>query len=206
MPDEKFLTVLLFGVPGVGKGTQGKILGQTPGFFHLSCGEVFRSLDTNTPLGREVESYLSRGDLVPDELTVRLWSETMRAHVAAGRYVPRRDLLVLDGIPRSGPQARMLDEHLEVLRILHLVAADETAVIDRLKRRALAENRTDDADEDVIRRRFEVYRWQTQPVLEHYSEALVLNLEALSPPDQVARNIQAALAPLRARYFAAGTG
>lgn len=206
MPDEKFHSVLLFGVPGVGKGTQGKILGQTPGFFHLSCGEVFRSLDPNSTLGHEVQSFTGRGDLVPDELTIRLWRETMNSFVESGVYDPSQDLLVLDGIPRSVPQARMLDDYINVLQVLHLTCADESALVQRLKRRALAENRADDANEDIIRRRFEVYHWQTQPVLEHYSPSLLVNIEALGTLDEVTSAIQKVLAPLREKYFGAEAG
>ncbi|MEO1717767.1 MAG: nucleoside monophosphate kinase, partial [Planctomycetota bacterium] len=67
---EKYQCVLLFGAPGAGKGTQGAILGRIPGFFHLSCGEVFRSLDIHSDLGKVFYEYSSKGELVPDEVTV----------------------------------------------------------------------------------------------------------------------------------------
>src|SRR5262245_38139006 len=75
----RFQTVLLFGAPGAGKGTQGRILGAIPGFFHLSCGEVFRSLDMTSDLGRKFLHYSQRGELVPDDITVRMWQENMHA-------------------------------------------------------------------------------------------------------------------------------
>ena len=74
-----FRTILLFGAPGSGKGTQGKILGQIPGFFHLSCGDVFRALQPESDLGRMFLEYSSRGQLVPNDLTVKLWQYTLRA-------------------------------------------------------------------------------------------------------------------------------
>ena len=71
-PQMKYRALLLFGAPGSGKGTQGRLLGATPGFFHCACGDVFRALDVQSPLGREFMDYSTRGELVPDELTVRL--------------------------------------------------------------------------------------------------------------------------------------
>ena len=70
--EETFRSILLFGPPGVGKGTQGKILGMVPGFFHLSVGDVFRSIDIGSDDGKQVYQYSSQGQLVPDELTVRI--------------------------------------------------------------------------------------------------------------------------------------
>ena len=69
---DRYATVLLFGAPGVGKGTQGKILAQVPGFYHMSTGDMFRTLDTHTGIGQQIMDFMSRGELVPDELTIKL--------------------------------------------------------------------------------------------------------------------------------------
>src|SRR5438093_735323 len=100
-------TILLFGAPGSGKGTQGKILGQIPGFFHLSCGEVFRTLDVNSKIGKVFMEYSSRGELVPDEVTVQMWHENIHAQTVLSLYKPHVDMLVLDGIPRNVNQANL---------------------------------------------------------------------------------------------------
>ena len=163
---KRFRTVLLFGAPGVGKGTQGRILGTIPGFYHLSCGDVFRSIDIGSPEGKMIYQYSSRGELVPDELTIKIWRKGLDGRIAVSDYKPREDLLILDGIPRSPAQAKLVEEHLQVLRIVHLLCSDEEAMIHRIKRRAIRENRYDDANEEVIRRRFEVYHRETQPVLD----------------------------------------
>ena len=105
MAEKKYSTVLLFGAPGVGKGTQGRILGQIPGFFHLSCGDVFRSLDINSPEGREIYQYSSKGQLVPDNTTIRVWKRHLDALKILSRYKPHEDLLILDGLPRNRRQA-----------------------------------------------------------------------------------------------------
>ena len=81
MFDSRYPTVLLFGAPGVGKGTQGAILGRVPGFHHLACGDVFRSLNMSSPEGREIYEFSSRGQLVPDELTIRIWKKALLGHI-----------------------------------------------------------------------------------------------------------------------------
>ena len=97
----KFRTILLFGAPGAGKGTQGKILGTIPNFFHCACGDVFRSLKTDSEIGRIFLEYSSRGELVPDETTIDLWNEFIHSMTKAHRFHPDDDTLVLDGIPRN---------------------------------------------------------------------------------------------------------
>ncbi len=72
--DKRYRTILLIGKPGSGKGTQGKALGALPGFFHISCGEVFRRLNHKSELGNIFLNYSSQGLLVPDDITVRLWA------------------------------------------------------------------------------------------------------------------------------------
>ena len=141
MTTEPYKTVLLCGAPGAGKGTQGKILGSIPGFFHLSCGDVFRTININSELGQKICEYTSRGDLVPDDITVELWQENMNARTVLNDYKPNVDLLVLDGIPRNVLQAELLTSHIEVLMVLHLICRDKDKMIERLRRRALKENR-----------------------------------------------------------------
>jgi adenylate kinase len=202
MPEQGFRAVLLFGVPGSGKGTQGKILSRIPGFFHLSSGDIFRSLDTNSPEGEEVALYTSRGELVPDELTIRIWKKALDAFIAVSAYKPQEDLLLLDGIPRNLNQAKLVGDYVDVLRVVYLVCSDKSAIIDRMKRRALLENRADDADEDVIRRRFEVYRNESEPILDYYSDDLISRVEALGTPAEVLRSILDCLIPLQNDYVA----
>ena len=92
---QKYRTYLIFGAPGSGKGTQGKILGTIPRFFHCACGDVFRALDTRTPLGQAFIEYSSRGELVPDDLTVQLWKARIADHVGAHTFKPDIDDLIL---------------------------------------------------------------------------------------------------------------
>jgi adenylate kinase len=200
MPD-RYKTVLLFGAPGAGKVTQGKILGQIPGFFHLACGDVFRSLDTTSDLGAKFLDFSSRGELVPDELTIEMWRQNMHAQTVLSLFKPKVDLLVLDGIPRNLGQAEALAPYLDVLSIIHLVCPDLDAMIQRMKKRAIKENRLDDADERVIRRRFEVYDRETSPVLQYYPAKLVTEVSAMGSPAEVLEHVLEAVVPVQNTHF-----
>ncbi|MCH2146044.1 MAG: nucleoside monophosphate kinase [Phycisphaerales bacterium] len=200
MPN-RYKTILLFGAPGAGKGTQGKILGQIPGYFHLACGDVFRSLDINSELGKEFLAYSSRGELVPDSLTIEMWSQNVHAQTTLSLYKPQVDLLILDGIPRNVAQAEAMDNHLDVLQVIHLVCPNIDEMVARMKRRALKENRLDDADEKVIRRRFEVYDAETKPVLEHYDPSIIKEISALGSPADVLQHVLEVLVPVQDSHF-----
>lgn len=194
-------TALLFGAPGAGKGTQGKILGQVPGFYHLSCGEVFRTLDIHSPLGRTFYEYSSKGNLVPDDVTVAMWKENLHAQMTLSYYRPHAEILVLDGIPRNVRQAKLLQEHIDVKCIVHLMCRDMSAMLHRLRKRALRENRADDAREDVIRRRWEVYEQETRPVLDFYPPEIIHEVDAIGTPVQVLIHTLEALAPIHDQLF-----
>jgi adenylate kinase len=197
----RYQTILLFGAPGAGKGTQGKILGQIPGFYHLSCGEVFRNIDTNSDIGKTFMKFSSKGRLVPDDVTVTMWQHNMHARTVLGAYKPQSDLLVLDGIPRNVNQARLLERHINVLMVVHLVCPDKEEMIKRLGRRALKENRFDDANEDVIRRRWKVYEKETFPVLEYYPKSIIRNVNASGSPGRVLEHILDAVVTVQEAHF-----
>ncbi|TVQ60239.1 MAG: nucleoside monophosphate kinase [Phycisphaerales bacterium] len=198
---QRYKTVLLFGAPGVGKGTQGKILGCIPGFFHLSTGDMFRALDKDSEMGRLFLSFSTKGELVPDDVTVELWRRYTAELVEKGAYSPEADLLLLDGIPRSETQAELMDEHIDVLRIIHLDCDDMDEMVARLRLRAEREKRADDTKEDVIRRRLSIYRAETQPVLAHYAADKRSAIDALGTPAEVQRRILDVLAPLQRDRF-----
>ena len=202
--DSRYRTILLFGPPGAGKGTQGKILGSIPGFLHVASGDVFRSLDPASELGKIFADYSSRGALVPDDLTVKMWEEHTRNQTAEGTYKPNSELLMLDGIPRNLNQARLMDEHIQVLSLIHLGCEDEDAMVDRLSRRAIKENRADDAREDVIRHRLKVYEQETQPLIDYYSASLVNLVDALGTPAEVLQQVLKLVAPIQRSCFPDG--
>jgi len=181
----KLKTVLLFGAPGCGKGTQGKALGTLPGYYHCSCGEVFRSLRLDSELGQVFVKYSSQGQLVPDEPTVQLWRQFIENSQGANQYQPERDTLLLDGIPRNVRQAELLRDTLDVRAVIHLHCPEPARLIERLQRRALRENRLDDAKVDVIRDRLETYEKDTRPVLEFYGPAVLREVDGTRKPEAV---------------------
>jgi len=185
----KYRTLLLFGAPGSGKGTQGKILGTIPNFFHCSCGDVFRNLTIDNELGRIFLEYSSKGQLVPDEPTIELWRKNIQAQTTFGRFNPERDTLLLDGIPRNPQQAEMLKDTIDVKSVFYLSCPDMTKLVERLQRRALRENRLDDANLDVIRDRLQTYERDTKPVLEFYGPKLVYNIDSTQSPVNVLQDI-----------------
>ena len=184
-----YRTVLLFGAPGSGKGTQGKILGAIPGFFHCACGDVFRNLRIDDPLGKVFVEYSSSGRLVPDEPTINLWAKNIQSKTMDGQFHPERDTLVLDGIPRNARQAEILKDTLDVRAVVNLTCAEKNQMIDRLQRRALRENRLDDANLEVIKKRLETYERDTRPVLDYYGPKLVHNVDSSQSPLRVLRDI-----------------
>lgn len=202
MPDHRpFRSILLFGPPGVGKGTQGKILGTIPGFFHLSVGDVFRSIDIGSEEGEEVYRYSSRGQLVPDELTIKIWRKAINAYVTLSTYKPREDLLVLDGMPRTIAQTDLVKPYVDVRRLVYLDCGNVEDMIHRLRRRAIRENRADDANEEIIRERFDIYREKTAPVLECYPPEMISHIEANGSPAAVLSKILEVVVPIQDELF-----
>ncbi len=191
---QKLKAVLLFGPPGSGKGTQGKMLGTLPGFVHIACGAVFRSIDLNSDVGKVFLKFSSKGELVPDDFTMRLWKEHIDDLVHTGAFKPESDVLVLDGIPRNVRQAEMLDEYIEVLKLVVLRAVrNRQEVVRRLKSRALKENRLDDANEETIRHRLEIYDKESKPVIAYYPADVRVDIDALQAPIEVAHDIMSAI-------------
>jgi adenylate kinase len=193
----KYRAILLFGPPGAGKGTQGKILGQIPNFVHFSSGDAFRSLRVDSPLGRVFVEYASKGQLVPDEPTIELWSQSVQGLIANGRFNPDADTLVLDGIPRNPRQVEIMEELIEVKAILDLFCPVLDKLVVRLQRRALKENRLDDANVEVIRTRLETYKRETRAVLECYPDTLIHLIDSTQEPMLVLLDILKILARLR---------
>ncbi|MCZ6678199.1 MAG: nucleoside monophosphate kinase [Candidatus Poribacteria bacterium] len=188
-PTSKYRTFLIFGAPGTGKGTQGRILGQLPEFVHVSCGDVFRALDPNSKLGKVFLEYSSEGRFVPNDLTIQLWHDQIDKLVQIGRFHPETDYLVLDGIPRNLSQAQEMDRYIDICQIIYLRCQNIEVLVRRMKQRALHESRLDDANEQVIRWRLKEYEAQTAPTLSHYSSDLVTEIDATGTPLEVLSEI-----------------
>jgi adenylate kinase len=174
----RYRTHLLFGMPGSGKGTQGAVLGQLPDLIHISMGDVFRRIPKHGRIGREIEQYTSQGLMVPDELTVRIFARHLRILEMQEVLLPEQNTLILDGLPRSYSQAERLDSLLDVVQIFHLRIEDTTLAMERLKERALRENRLDDMNEEVIRRRLNTYYDATYKTLSFYPSQIIFDVDA----------------------------
>jgi adenylate kinase len=162
------LNIVLFGPPGAGKGTQSARLVEKYNLVHLSTGDIFRAnIGGGTELGVLAKSYIDKGQLVPDEVTINmLKSEVEKRPEAKG--------FIFDGFPRTTPQAAALDQLLSNLNteISAMLALDvtEEELKQRLKKRAIDSGRSDDADPKIIENRINVYKNETAPVKNFYSE------------------------------------
>jgi adenylate kinase len=185
------VNILLLGPQGSGKGTQAKRLGEEYGLAHISTGDILREeIDADTELGKEVEPILASGGLVPDQTMIRLIHERLKQSDAQNGFV-------LDGFPRTEPQAEALDEMLQqIARPLTVVFAldiSDESTRERLLKRASREGREDDTPE-AIERRLRTYHEQTQPLVEHYrTRGNLVSIHADRPIDTVFAEIQKAL-------------
>jgi adenylate kinase len=150
---------------------------------------VFRSLDTRTALGKQFVHYSSRGELVPDELTIELWKAQIDNWSETHIYKPDIDFLVLDGIPRNVRQAEILERHIDVLQVFHLSCPNRDELARRMRKRAHKDNRIDDASDRVIDQRIATYEAETKPILAYYPEERVTTIDATQAPVKVLSEI-----------------
>ncbi len=174
----KYRSIIFFGMPGSGKGTQGAVLGQLPGYMHISMGDIFRRIPRTGKFGREIESYTSQGRMVPDDLTVRIFERHLAILEMQELLMPDQHTLLLDGLPRSFTQAERLDKLIDVVQIFHLKIDDMAMAMNRLRARALRENRLDDMSDEVIHRRLETYYEETFKTLSFYPTKLIYDVDA----------------------------
>jgi adenylate kinase len=193
------LNILILGPQGSGKGTQAKRLAGTYGLAHIATGDMIREMkERETELGAELKEVYDRGDLVSDDLMIRL----IRDRLDRGDTLPG---FVLDGFPRTMAQAEALDELMQELGrgvdvVLEFQVADRQELRDRMLRRAAEENRSDDTPE-AIERRLELYERETAPLIEWYrtTRGNVVGIHADRTVDEVFHEIAEALDSVEAR-------
>jgi len=162
------LNIILFGPPGSGKGTQSEKIVEKFGLIHLSTGNLLRQeIADKTPLGLEAKSLMDKGQLVPDEVVVGMIDSCLEKHADAKGFL-------FDGFPRTVAQAEALDKLLALRKTaIHKVLAlevTEEELVKRLLLRGETSGRSDDTNEDVIRKRYTVYKNETEPVADHYKQ------------------------------------
>lgn len=199
--EHAYRAVVLVGPPGVGKGTQGKLLSKIPGIFHISSGDMFRELDVESDLGQIFHDYATHGKLVPDDITVKTWQNYVKNKVKQEVYNPETDLLILDGIPRNIEQVELLSPHVKVLKVLYMVCEDREVMFERIRGRAIKEHRNDDSDEFVVRYRWDYYKQFTEPIIDYYSQELVRIIDADTIPADVLNQILSAIVPVQKECF-----
>jgi adenylate kinase len=186
------VNLILFGPPGVGKGTQAERLRDSYNLHHISTGDMLRAaIKDGTPLGLEAKKYVESGGLVPDEVIIGLVGEVLAKDKAEGRG------FLLDGFPRTLAQAEALDKLFADLGIadvsIVMLEAPEEELITRMVKRGEASGRKDDTEE-TIRYRLTVYHDQTQPVSDYYQRIRkVARVNGLGSVEEITDRIKAAL-------------
>ena len=160
------INLILFGKPGSGKGTQAEFVKGKYDLIHISTGDLFRNnISNNTDLGLLAKSYMEKGDLVPDEVTIKMLEAEVNKHSNANGFI-------FDGFPRTTVQAEILDQFLSTLKLnISMTIAlevDENLLIDRLINRGKDSGRADDQDRSKIQNRFDEYNNKTSPLINYY--------------------------------------
>ncbi len=184
-----YKSILIYGPPGVGKGTVCKGLSISDSVVHVSTGEIFRGLDQNSKIGKLVKSYLEKGNLIPDDITIDNWCEFVQNKIKAKEYIPSKQYLLLDGIPRTLKQASLLERYIKVEYVIVLEIKDISKLIDRMKKRALIENRIDDLNETVLENRIKIYLNDTVKLLKHYPENIIFYFNSDQKKLEVIRDV-----------------
>lgn len=162
------INIILFGKPGAGKGTQAELLKEHYQLEHISTGVLFRfNIKNETTLGKQAKSYIDKGDLVPDTITIAMLKEEVEKNPDAKGFI-------FDGFPRTIAQSEALDAFLSErgMQINATIAmdADDELLIQRLLERGKVSGRSDDQDEEKIRNRFEEYNQKTAPLMAYYQK------------------------------------
>ncbi len=184
----KHKAILIFGAPGSGKGTLSRFLSGSPLLYHLSSGEFFRGLSIQSDAGKAFHAYADKGQLVPDDVTMSLLSVYINTLIASNRFNPREQWLLLDGIPRTPNQAKLIKEYVDIEAVLVLEVLSEKELFNRITKRASLEKRKDDADPTIFYKRIEIFKEETLAVLEGYPPSIIHKINAQQTPLCVARD------------------
>lgn len=189
---KNMLNLILFGAPGAGKGTQAKKISEKFHLLHLSTGDILRKAVANkTELGIIAKEYLDRGNLLPDDIMIKMVENTIKKNTDVQGFI-------FDGFPRTIAQAEAFDKMLVTLNmaincVIHL-RVEKDILVDRLLKRAEIEGRSDDADKSIIENRITLYKQKTKPVKEYYSKLEKLTvIDGLGEIDDIFEQVDAVL-------------
>ncbi|MCC5832849.1 MAG: nucleoside monophosphate kinase [Chlamydiales bacterium] len=195
----KFSAILLFGPPGAGKGTLGKFLASSGMQYHLSSGDIFRTLPLSSPAGKLYYSYASKGALLPDEATIEIWKYYVQGLIATNSYYPESQDLLLDGIPRTLAQAEQIQEFVKVRHIIVLEISNMKELLRRMQFRARIEGRFDDIETSVLEKRIKIYQEDLGKILDFYPPHLISRVDGTQKPFEVLRDVLVRLSHLLSR-------
>jgi|TARA_B100000767_G_C19583293_1_gene458258 adenylate kinase len=182
------INLILFGKPGSGKGTQAEFVKIKYNLIHISTGDLFRyNISNNTDLGLLAKSYMDKGDLVPDEVTIKMLEAEVKKH-------PNSNGFIFDGFPRTTLQAEILDQFLSKLKLsISMTIAlevDENLLIDRLINRGKDSGRADDQDRSKIQNRFDEYNNKTSPLINYYkNQSKFFEVNGVGDIDEISTRI-----------------
>lgn len=186
------INLVLFGPPGAGKGTQAERLVEKYSLVHLSTGDIFRrNIKGETELGKLAQTYMNNGNLVPDEVTIKMLESEVDGHPEANGFI-------FDGFPRTETQARALDKFLESkgqsITLMLALTVNDVELKDRLMKRAETSGRADDADPKIIENRIAVYKKETAPVAGYYRKQHKLaEVDGVGSIDDISERLYAAI-------------
>ena len=184
--------IVLFGKPGSGKGTQASLIEKKYNFIHISTGDVFRNnINQKTQLGLEAKKFIDSGDLVPDNLTIKMLEDKVENYKTPSGFI-------FDGFPRTKSQARALDVFLHTkktkISLVIELFVDDKILIKRLIERGKSSGRTDDQNEDVITNRIQVYEKNTAVLADFYqAQSKLENVNGVGTVDEVTNRIFSAI-------------
>lgn len=182
------INIVLFGKPGAGKGTQAEFLKAKYNLVHISTGDIFRyNLKNNTELGQQAKEYMDKGDLVPDQLTIKMLQDEVEKNLDATGFL-------FDGFPRTIAQAEALEKFLATknwkITATIALAANDDVLVQRILERGKSSGRADDQDENKIRNRYEEYNLKTAPLINYYTQKdLFYSVDGIGSIEEVTRRL-----------------
>lgn len=186
------INIVLFGKPGAGKGTQAEFLKEKYNLVHISTGDVFRyNLKNNTELGQQAKEYMDKGDLVPDQLTIKMLQDEVEKNLEATGFL-------FDGFPRTIAQAEALEKFLATknwkITATIALAANDDVLVQRILERGKSSGRADDQDEKKIRNRYDEYNQKTAPLINYYTQKdLFYSVDGIGSIEEVTRRLSAVI-------------
>ncbi len=182
-------SILLFGCPGSGKGTQGKLIARNNMFFFFSLGELFRKFKITDSLGKIYQEFASSGKSLPDEYAINICKKALCCNVFLRNFNPIEQILVLDGFPRSYKQYKEMDNFINIKVAIYLLCDNDIALKRILHRKKNKSNRIEDQKKQIILNRINEYRNTIEPLIELIPKEKVVKLNSERSRKEIFKDI-----------------